>query len=173
MRAAYFLDLVAVTLPSTRAAIAFGSNLGDRAHHISAAVAALRATPGVHVDAVSRLIETAPVGPVSQGPFLNAAATLRTTLSPEALLARLMEIERAQGRDRSAGERWGPRTLDLDLLLYGRARLHSATLTLPHPRLHERRFVLQPLSEIAPTWQVPGRASVLQLLAALPRDSTT
>ena len=88
---------------SSRAAIALGSNLGDREHHLSAAVAALRSTPGVHVDAVSRLIETAPVGPVSQGPFLNAAATLWTTLSPEALLARLMDIERAQGRDRSSG----------------------------------------------------------------------
>jgi 2-amino-4-hydroxy-6-hydroxymethyldihydropteridine diphosphokinase len=146
-----------VTLPST-AAIALGSNLGDRAGHISSALRALGDLPGTSLVACSSLYETAPVGPVPQGPFLNAAAVLSTSLTPRELLSALQSIERLRGRDRSSGQRWGPRTLDLDLLVYGQTVLDEPGLTLPHPRLHERAFVLVPLAEIAPNLPIPASA---------------
>ncbi|MBX3406319.1 MAG: 2-amino-4-hydroxy-6-hydroxymethyldihydropteridine diphosphokinase [Phycisphaeraceae bacterium] len=156
-----------------RAAIAIGSNLGDRAAHIAGAVAALAALPGTVILCRSEAIVTAPVGLPGGadpgGPYLNAAALLRTTLTPRELLSRLHAIERAAGRDRAAEiGRWGPRTLDLDLLLYDGQVIDEPGLRIPHPRMHERAFVLEPLAQIAPEFVVPtlGR-TVAALLAAL------
>ena len=129
--------------------VALGSNLGDRGAHLEAALAALRSTEGIEVVAVSRTFETDPVGPPPQGPYLNAAARLRTTLSPRALLERLLAIEAERGRERGA-VRNAARTLDLDLLFFADLRVDEPGLTLPHPRLHQRPFVLDPLCEIAP-----------------------
>ena len=134
--------------PMTRAYVALGSNLGDREAHLRGALEGLAATPGLALAAVSRLYETEPLGP-PQGAYLNAVAALDAALEAPALLARLHELERAAGRRRS-GQRNEPRTLDLDLLLFGDACLDGAALTVPHPRLHERAFVLVPLAELAP-----------------------
>jgi 2-amino-4-hydroxy-6-hydroxymethyldihydropteridine diphosphokinase len=122
--------------------------------------------PGTVLRAAATPIQTAPVSDIPQGAFLNSAAVIETRLSPRHLLAALLEIERSRGRDRAAERRWGPRTLDLDLLLYGDLVLDVPGLTLPHPRLHERGFVLVPLAQIAPGWVVPtlGR-TVRELLA--------
>ena len=129
--------------------IALGANLGDRRANIERAVELLRATAGVRVTKVSSLLENAAVGgPPDSPPFLNAAAELETTLSPRELLARLLEIERQLGRERR--EKWGPRSIDLDLLLYGERVVDEPDLRIPHPLMHERRFVLEPLKEIAP-----------------------
>lgn len=150
---------------SVVAAIALGSNLGDREAALNSALAALRRLEGVEVLAVSRFHETEPVGPALQGRFLNAAALLRTTLPPRHLLAAMLDIERAAGRERT--EKWGPRTLDLDLLVYGEFRIDEPGLTVPHPRLAERAFVLEPLAEVAPAMDVPGAGTVAELLSAL------
>jgi 2-amino-4-hydroxy-6-hydroxymethyldihydropteridine diphosphokinase len=131
-----------------RAFIALGSNLGDRLGHLRAAVASLRAATRVEVVALSRIYETDPVGPPPQGPYLNAAAELATWRTPAELLALLLQIEARRGRRRS-GAADAPRTLDLDLLLVGDRRLDEPGLTLPHPRLHQRAFVLEPLAELA------------------------
>lgn len=134
---------------SATAHIALGSNLGDRRGHLDQALQKLRETPGVSVEKVSRYHETEPVGgPSGQEKYLNAAAELRTDLSPDDLLHLLLDIETQLGRVRR--EPWGPRTLDLDLVLYGNVVREGPALTLPHPRMHERRFVLDPLVEIAP-----------------------
>jgi len=114
---------------------------------------------------VSDLFETLPVGPGEQGLYLNTAAVLETSLSPKNLLAGLLEIERALGRDRAAGERWGPRVIDLDLLLYGGLTLDEPGLQVPHPRMHERAFVLVPLAEVARDWAVPGTGRTVGELA--------
>ena len=144
----------------TRAYVGVGANLGDREATVEAALGAL---PGVV--AVSRLRETAPVGVVDQPPFLNGAAALETELSARDLLDTLLEVERDLGRERR--ERWGPRTIDLDLLLYGDATIDEPGLTIPHPRLHERRFALEPLLDLDPELAVPGRGRVSDLLAGL------
>jgi 2-amino-4-hydroxy-6-hydroxymethyldihydropteridine diphosphokinase len=147
--------------------VGLGSNLGDRAGNIRAAVEQLRRAAGVAVSAVSSLLENDAVGgPAGSPPFLNAAAELRTTLSPLALLHQLHAIEAALGRVRA--ERWGPRTIDLDLLLYGDHCVDDPELIVPHPLMHERRFVLQPLAEIAPAAVHPRRGvSVDELLRQL------
>ena len=150
-----------------RAFIALGSNLGDREATIRAAVTELAAAAGVEVIAVSSLEETDPVGYVDQPQFLNGAAELRTELGPRELLALLLAVEARFGRDRSAGPPQGPRTLDLDLLLYGSERLAEPGLELPHPRLHERLFVLRPLAELDPSLEVPGKGPIQRLLAGL------
>ncbi len=157
--------------PIPQVAIALGSNLGDRRAHIEAALAALRLRDGVEIRGVSSLHETAPVGPPGQGPYLNAAALLSTSRTPSELLELLLRIEREVGRDRAAEcERWGPRVIDLDLLYVGDIVLDEPGLTLPHPRMHERHFVLAPLVELAPDWVHPqtGR-STSEMLAALAR----
>lgn len=135
----------------TTAYIALGSNLGDRIAHLRRAVAALYAAPHVHVVAVSNIRETEALTLPGQGPqpdFLNAAAHIETTLPPGDLLALLHRIEAEAGRVRT--ERYAARPLDLDLLVYGDLRLDTPGLTLPHPRLTERRFVLEPLADLAP-----------------------
>ena len=134
---------------STFAYVALGANLGDRRASIERAIDLLRNTPGVTVTKISSLREYAAVGgPAGSPPFLNAAAEIQATLSPRALLARLLDIERQLGRQRR--EKWGPRTIDLDLLLYGERIIHEPDLRVPHPLMHQRRFVLEPLREIAP-----------------------
>jgi len=148
----------------TRAYVGLGANLGDRKRTLLAAVDALAAEPGVEVVAVSALRETEPVGVGEQPRFLNGAVALETTLSARDLLERLLALEQRFGRVRMPGEH-GPRTLDLDLLLYGHSVIDEAGLTVPHPRVHERRFVLEPLAELAPGLVVPGRGAVESLLA--------
>jgi 2-amino-4-hydroxy-6-hydroxymethyldihydropteridine diphosphokinase len=150
-----------------RAFIALGSNLGDREATIRAAVAELGGSDGVEVVAVSSLEETDPVGYVDQPRFLNGAAELRTELAPTALLDLLLDVEARFGRDRSAGPAQGPRTLDLDLLLYDSEQIDEPGLELPHPRLHERLFVLRPLAELDPALEVPGKGPIQGLLAGL------
>jgi 2-amino-4-hydroxy-6-hydroxymethyldihydropteridine diphosphokinase len=138
-----------------RAYIGLGSNLGDREETLRGAVERLAATPGVEVVAVSSLRETDPVGPVLDQPrFLNGVAALDTSLRARELLGLLLEIESEFGRTRS-GPPGGPRTLDLDLLVYGDERIDEPGLQVPHPRLHERAFVLEPLGELG--WTPPGR----------------
>jgi 2-amino-4-hydroxy-6-hydroxymethyldihydropteridine diphosphokinase len=138
-----------------RAYVGLGSNLGDRGRTLREAVDRLAATPGVEVVAVSSLRETDPVGPVTDQPrFLNGVVAVETSLGARALLDRLLAIEAELGRTRE-GPRGGPRTLDLDLLLYGDERLDEPGLEVPHPRLHERAFVLEPLAELG--WTPSGR----------------
>lgn len=149
-----------------RAYVGLGSNLGDREAAIRRAVDALAADPAIAVVAVSALRETEPVGFADQPRFLNGAAALETELTPRELLDRLLEVERELGRTRG-GERYGPRTIDLDLLLYDRLELDEPGLTVPHPRLHERPFVLEPLAELDAALEVPGRGPVQELLAGL------
>ena len=135
---------------------------------LAAALPALAALPGTALLSHSRLYRTPAWGRTDQPDFVNAVAAVRTTLEPRALLAGLLAVERRFGRDRGAEtDRWGPRVLDLDLLLHGDAVLDEPGLALPHPRLHERAFVLVPLAEIAPALTVPGRGRVADLLAAV------
>ena len=147
--------------------VGLGSNLGDREGTLRAAIGRLRHLPETKVLRVSTLRRTEPVGPVDQPRFLNGAVELETALSARRLLGRLLELERAFGRDRAAVPAQGPRTLDLDLLLYGQEVIDEPGLEIPHPRLHERRFVLEPLTELDPTLEVPGKGSVQTLLAKL------
>lgn len=148
-----------------RAYVGLGSNLGDREATIRRAVELLGGHPDVEVVGMSTLRETEPWGPIEQPPFVNGAVALETTLTPRALLDVLLEVERRLGRVR--GERWGPRTIDLDLLLYESEIVDRPGLTVPHPRLHERRFVLEPLVELEPELVVPERGRAAELLAAL------
>lgn len=152
----------AVAIPAgDRVFVGLGANLGDAHATLQHALAELAAVPGVALVATSGFYRTAPVD--AQGPdFLNAVAELRSTLVPEALLDALQAIEQHHGRQRPY--RNAPRTLDLDLLLVGDQRLHSARLTLPHPRLHERAFVLAPLQELAPGLVIAGVGTVGALL---------
>ena len=150
----------------TRAFVGLGANLGDREATLSAAIALLEALDGVHVTAVSEFRETEPVGYLDQPRFLNAAAELETTLAPGELLSSLLDVERALGRTRD-GPRFGPRTIDLDLLLVDGIVVEEPGLTVPHPRLHERRFALEPLADLDPELIVPGHGTVAQLLHQL------
>jgi 2-amino-4-hydroxy-6-hydroxymethyldihydropteridine diphosphokinase len=152
---------------SYRAYIGLGSNLGDRRSTLEGALEAMSARPDVVVQKVSSFHETEPVGgPPGQGTYLNAAAALETSLEPLALLRVLQEIEHRFGRVRTV--RWGARTLDLDLLLFDDRILETAELTIPHPHLSERRFVLEPLAEIAPDAVDPvTRTTVSRMLAQI------
>jgi len=151
----------------TRAYVALGANLGDRERTIRAALVALDAAPGVRVAAVSTLRETDPVGYLDQPRFLNGAAALDTSLAPRELLDLLLAVEQGLGRAREGVPPQGPRTIDLDLLLFGTARIEEPGLQIPHPRLHERRFVLEPLAELDPSLEVPGKGEIQTLLAEL------
>lgn len=150
-----------------RACVGLGGNLGRPEETLRRAAAALDALPGTRLVALSRLYRTRAWGRTDQPDFVNAAALLETALAPEALLAALLEIERQAGRERAAEERWGPRVLDLDLLLYGDARIERPGLRVPHPHLHERAFALVPLAEVAPEALVPGYGTVAALLRTL------
>ena len=138
--------------PRNAAAIALGSNLGDSAQILTNAITVIDTVPGIQVTARSHLYKTAPVGP-PQPDYINACITVRTTLSPRELLHRLLAIESQFGRVRQ--ERWGARSLDLDLLLYGDRIIAAQKLSVPHPRLHERPFVLVPLMDVAAQWPHP------------------
>lgn len=154
--------------------VALGSNLGDRAAILGSAIRDLEAVSDVELLAVSPVYETDPVGPGEQDAYLNAVLSLRTRRSPSNLLLALHAIEHAHGRERSeATERWSARTLDLDLLFFGDVCLETPDLIIPHPRLHERCFVLAPLADLKPTLRHPrlGR-TILELLDSLPdRDA--
>jgi 2-amino-4-hydroxy-6-hydroxymethyldihydropteridine diphosphokinase len=154
----------------TRVYLALGSNLGDRQRHLDAALSRLHALPGLRISRASTYYETAPVGgPPGSGAYLNAVAEGDTTLSPEALLGRLLEIEQTFGRVRS--ELNAPREIDLDVLLYGDLVHARPDPIVPHPRLAERRFVLQPLADLSPDLIHPIlKKSIAELLAALPPD---
>jgi len=148
----------------TVAFVGLGANLGDPRAQVLEALRALDAIPGTKVTARSSLYRSAPVGGEPQPDYVNAVARLETALSAPALLAELHAIEHRHGRERSA--RNAPRTLDLDLLLFGAERIDAPALGVPHPRMHERAFVLAPLAEIAPDADVPGRGRARALLAA-------
>ena len=150
----------------TLAYVALGSNLGDPRQQLLDAMAALANLPDTRLLQRSRLYRTPPWGMLEQPPFLNAAVRLDTGLAAGELLDALLAIERAAGRTRE-GERWGPRTLDLDLLHMEGVRMADARLTLPHPRIGERAFVLLPLADLAPELELPGQGKVAELLAAL------
>jgi 2-amino-4-hydroxy-6-hydroxymethyldihydropteridine diphosphokinase len=149
-----------------KAYVGLGANLGDREATIRRAVELLDATAGIEVAAVSTLRETDPVGYADQPRFLNGAAVLVTRLGPQALLGRLLAVERELGRVRGEGPRFGPRTIDLDLLLYGDEVLDEPGLVVPHPRLADRRFVLEPLHELDPRLRLPDGRRVSELLEA-------
>jgi 2-amino-4-hydroxy-6-hydroxymethyldihydropteridine diphosphokinase len=155
----------AATAPT--AFLSLGSNQGDRAWLLGQALERLGRLPGVQVVAVSSLYATAPVGREDQPEFLNAVAQVRTSLAPRELLTACLQIEAGLGRIRT--ERWGPRPIDLDLLLHGEARLAEDGLTLPHPRMTERAFVLAPLAEIAPDLRLEG-TSIADRAAAIDRS---
>lgn len=145
-----------------RVFVALGSNLDDPAAQVESGVRALARLPDTRVLRCSSLYRTAPVGDRAQPDFINAVCELDSTLSPAGLMDALLDIERRHGRVRA--QPGGPRTLDLDLLLYGGATLHMPGLDVPHPRMHERAFVLYPLHELAPELVIPGRGPVAALL---------
>ncbi|HXK21855.1 MAG TPA: 2-amino-4-hydroxy-6-hydroxymethyldihydropteridine diphosphokinase [Myxococcota bacterium] len=149
--------------------VGLGSNLGERERHLCAAVAALRATEGIRDVVVSPVYKSRAEGPGRQGPYLNAVARLETRVSPQALLLRLLAIEHEQGRVRGH-ERNAARTLDLDLLLFGSRRVEDAGLVIPHPRLHQRPFALDPLCDLAPQLVHPLLGETIESLATRVRD---
>lgn len=155
----------------SRAYVGLGANLGDRAATLARALELLAEEPRIEILAVSSFRETDPVGVLDQPLFLNAAAAIETPLEPRELLTTLLEVERQLGRTRE-GPRYGPRTVDLDLLLIEGITLDEPGLTLPHPRLHERVFALEPLAELDPSIVVPGRGTVEHLLGELETEAT-
>jgi len=158
-------------MTGTDAFIGLGSNVGDPLAQVRAALGALDRLPESRLHAASPLYRSRPMGPQDQPDFINAVAWLTTALAPHALLDELQQVETAAGRQRS-GQRWGPRPLDLDLLLYGDARFADERLTVPHPGVVERPFVLRPLADIAGERVIPGdERSVTDICAALVDDS--
>lgn len=152
--------------------VAIGSNLGDRWRHVARGVCAMAALPRTRLLRRSTVIETDPVGPAPQERYLNAVVELETALAPRELLDALLAAELAEGRIRDATTRWGPRTLDLDLILYGDQEIDEPGLTVPHPRLAERPFVLGPLAELVPGARIPGAGLTAgEALAALERPA--
>jgi 2-amino-4-hydroxy-6-hydroxymethyldihydropteridine diphosphokinase len=149
-----------------RAFVGLGANLGPREETLLRAVEFLGAEDGVEIVALSQLRETDPLGIEDQPRFLNGAVVVETTLGPRELLDVLLRVERELGRVRD-GTRWGPRVIDLDLLAYGTEVVDQPGLRVPHPRLHERRFVLEPLGDLDPDLEIPGRGRVSDLLDRL------
>jgi len=149
-----------------RAYIGIGANLGNRYETVARALELLARRPGVEVLQVSTLRETEPVGYADQPRFVNGAAAVETELNPRALLDELLAVESELGRTRD-GPRFGPRTIDLDLLVYGDREVSEPGLTVPHPRLDERAFALEPLAELDPELEIPGRGRVEDLLRGL------
>lgn len=148
-----------------RAYVGLGSNLQDPLRQVVDALSELDRSPDTVIVKVSGCYRSAPIGPPGQPDYVNAAAEIETALDPTGLLRFFQQLEQSHGRVR--GERWGARTLDLDLLLYGQAVIQSPTLTVPHPHLHERAFVLMPLQDLDPTLIVPGLGRVSELLASI------
>ncbi|KOG14254.1 MULTISPECIES: 2-amino-4-hydroxy-6-hydroxymethyldihydropteridine diphosphokinase [Streptomyces] len=168
------VDAADTTLSNPRwAVLAFGANLGNRLETLQGAVDALADTPGLRVKAVSPVYETEPWGvePGSQPSYFNAVALVRTTLPPSSLLERAQAVEEAFHRVRE--ERWGARTLDVDIITYADAVSEDPVLTLPHPRAHQRAFVLAPWHDVDPEAQLPGHGSVADLLAAVGTEGVT
>lgn len=153
------------------ACIGLGANLGDAAGTLRAALSAIAALPGTTLVAASPLYLTPAWGMQTQPDFINAAARLDTALEAPALLAALLQIERQFGRQRSGAQRWGPRTLDLDLLLYGDAVIELPGLQVPHPRLHERAFALVPLADVAPELRIAGHGTVREAALRVDHDA--
>lgn len=159
------------TSVTTAAAIALGSNLGDSLAILNHAIATLANTPGIQIQATSSWYKTKPVGPI-QPDYLNGCVTLQVEMIPELLLSILLKIEQEFGRVRQ--EKWGARTLDLDILLYGDKIIQTPNLEIPHPRMCDRAFVLVPLAEIAPSWIEPvSGLSILQLSQAVDRSGVS
>jgi 2-amino-4-hydroxy-6-hydroxymethyldihydropteridine diphosphokinase len=155
---------------SATAYVAEGSNLGKPESQVCEALEELAELPGSALLASSRLYRTAPVGPPGQPDYVNAVTALKTRLSPRALLQELQAIELRHGRRRD-GTRWGPRTLDLDILTYGDEQIDEAGLTIPHPELPRRAFVLVPLADVAPKGTpIPGMGTLAELLASCPSE---
>ena len=136
--------------------IAMGSNLGDRRAHFARAIELIGLLPETAIECRSTVIETEPVGPGDQGRYLNGVVLISTKLEAKALLSALLEIESSMGRDRANEVRWGARVIDLDVLVYGDQIIDEPGLSIPHPRLHTRAFVLEPLCELSPDLQIPG-----------------
>ncbi|RNL81995.1 2-amino-4-hydroxy-6-hydroxymethyldihydropteridine diphosphokinase [Halostreptopolyspora alba] len=145
-----------------RAVLSLGSNLGERMEHLQGAVDALFDADGLTPVALSPVYETAPVGGPEQGAFLNAIVVADSTLGPDLLLERAQNVELAFHRERA--QRWGPRTLDVDIIAYGDEVRDSPELTLPHPRAHERAFVLSPWTDVEPEATIPGKGNARELL---------
>ena len=154
----------------TLAAVGLGANLGDAAATLRDAIAELARLPGARLLRASRLYRTPAWGRTEQPDFINAVALLETELPARDLLDALLGIERMFGRVRLDGERWGPRTLDLDLLLFGDAVVDEPGLRVPHPHLHERAFALLPLAEIAPQMMIPSIGTVAVIAAGMAAD---
>jgi 2-amino-4-hydroxy-6-hydroxymethyldihydropteridine diphosphokinase len=152
-------------MAAVKAYIGLGANIGDPAKQIRGALDALAEIPGTRVARASSLWRSSPVGYAAQPDFVNAVAEILTVQEAKPLLAELLAIEKRFGRERSFAD--APRTLDLDLLLYGERVIDEQALTVPHPRMHERAFVLAPLLEIAPKIEIPGKGSAARLLAAI------
>ncbi|GGT37952.1 2-amino-4-hydroxy-6-hydroxymethyldihydropteridine diphosphokinase [Streptomyces purpureus] len=168
------VDAADVTLSNPkRAVIALGSNLGNRLETLQGAIDALEDTPGLRVKAVSPVYETEPWGvePGSQPSYFNAVVVVKTTLPPSSLLERAHAIEEAYDRVRE--ERWGPRTIDVDIVTYADVVSDDPVLTLPHPRAHQRGFVLAPWHDVDPEAQLPGHGQVTDLLAGVGLDGVT
>ena len=153
-----------------RAYLALGSNVGDRLLNLERAVRHLNAAPGLRVLRSSRVYETAPVGPV-QPDYLNAVVEVETMLRPRSLLEACLGVEAAMGRVRA--ERWGPRIVDVDVLTFGDEQIDEPGLRIPHPRLHERLFALEPLLELDPALVLPGRGPLAEIVAGLQDRKST
>ena len=153
--------------PVIQACIGLGANLGDAADTLRKAVEALGYREGIAVREVSRFYRTPAWGREDQPDFINAVVRVETSLAPRALLERLLAVEAEFGRHRVDGERWGPRTLDLDLLLYGDAVIDEPGLQVPHPHLHERAFALVPLLDVQPEARIPGRGDARDAVSVL------
>lgn len=159
---------ISLSFVGIKAYISLGSNMGDKRANIEKALALLQKIRGIQLLRVAPLYRTAPVGYKNQDWFINTVAEIETTLSPRDLLAACLDIENRLGRVRTV--RWGPRVIDLDLLLYGEKVIHEPDLTVPHPRMHERAFVMIPFADLASDLVVPGRGRVGELLAGLNRE---